>query len=465
MGKVKELYDLSHSLNEIRCNKKVVLCHGTFDPLHIGHIKHFQAAKSQGDILVVTITPDKYVKKGPNRPLFDENLRAETIESLECVDYVVINYWPSAIETINVLKPDIYAKGADYRDRKSEPKQRFPLEKAAVESFGGRVYFKDEIRSSSTELLNKFISETDKLPKNTREYLKSFRYSYDDIIEWIEKIKDISVLVVSEIIIDEYQYGESIGKSGKSPVVAFKIGKNERYEGGALVIKKHLQDFVRNVDIVDSNIIIKKRYVEGNQKLFETYNIDENHPNICEDVKNRICGYDLVLVADFGHGLLTKELRDIIKQKAKFLAVTTQRNAGNMGHNTIRKYWDRKNNIYICIDEDELRLAVHEKYNRDHSLDDIIKNELVATSIITSGPNGCIVSGAAIPALTTYAIDPVGAGDAFLSITAPLVCVGAPMDLVGFVGCVAGAIKVSYAGNKEHISKESLYNYIEKLLR
>ena len=89
-------------------NKKIVLCHGVFDLLHIGHIKHFEEAKNFGDILIVTVTPDKFVVKGPNRPAFNTNLRLEALQALECIDYVSVNKWATAIQTIKSLKPDIY---------------------------------------------------------------------------------------------------------------------------------------------------------------------------------------------------------------------------------------------------------------------------------------------------------------------------------------------------------------------
>src|SRR3989338_4083399 len=95
---------------------RIVQSHGVFDLLHIGHIKHFQAAKKYGDILVVTITPDCFVNKGPNRPRFTERLRAEAISALDCVDYVIINKWPTAVEAIQLIKPAIYAKGDEYKN-------------------------------------------------------------------------------------------------------------------------------------------------------------------------------------------------------------------------------------------------------------------------------------------------------------------------------------------------------------
>jgi len=458
VNKVVSLDSLAQIIAESKASgMKVVHCHGCFDVFHVGHLRHLEEAKSFGDMLVVTITPDRFVNKGPSRPQFNELLRAEVIAGVGVVDYVAINEHETVIDTLPIIRPDIYCKGIEYCGLKNDA---IMDEQAAIESIGGRIAFTDGITFSSSRLINTFT-----LSDDVRDYLKSFKYSYTEVVEWLEKINDLKVLIISETIIDEYQYGVSIGKSGKSPIVAFRLGNKEMFEGGITAIKNHLQDFVSVVGTVPSNVIIKKRYIENNQKLFETYDMDENHPDICELVSEIIGNYDIVLVADFGHGLLSNKLRAIVKQKAKFLAVATQRNAGNMGHNTIRKYWDREDRLYICVDEDELRLAVHEHYSRHHDLSDIIKNELPSNSIITRGSNGCIFNGGVVPALTTNVVDTVGAGDAFLSITSPLMCVGAPIDLVGFVGCVAGAIKVSYMGNKEHITKKDLYNYIKTLLK
>ena len=103
--------------------KKIVLCHGVFDLLHIGHIKHFKEAKKNGDILVVTLTPDVYVNKGPNRPAFNEKLRMEALASLDDVDYVALNLTPTATKIIYKLKPHIYCKGSDYKNHKKDIKR------------------------------------------------------------------------------------------------------------------------------------------------------------------------------------------------------------------------------------------------------------------------------------------------------------------------------------------------------
>lgn len=134
--------------------KRIVLCHGCFDPLHIGHVFHFRAAKEYGDILVVTITPDCFVKKGKNRPIFPDQLRLEMVKELRAVDMAVVNLWDSAVHTIETVKPDFFAKGVDYRDLEN-CNPNIIAEKQAIEEIGGKLVFTNEMSFSSTELLNR----------------------------------------------------------------------------------------------------------------------------------------------------------------------------------------------------------------------------------------------------------------------------------------------------------------------
>ena len=106
--------------NPIKKKKRIILCHGTFDLIHAGHYRHFQDSKNLGDILFVTITGDKFVNKGPNRPVFNEFLRAEMIASLSYVDYVSVIQDQTAIPSIKLIKPDIYVKGIDYKNKNQD---------------------------------------------------------------------------------------------------------------------------------------------------------------------------------------------------------------------------------------------------------------------------------------------------------------------------------------------------------
>ncbi|MCK5617248.1 adenylyltransferase/cytidyltransferase family protein [Candidatus Pacearchaeota archaeon] len=156
--KLEELAKTRHRLKSE--GKKVVHCHGCFDLMHPGHIKHFQAAKNMGDILIVTVTPDIYVDKGPNRPVFNEKLRAESIAALECVDFVAINKWPTAEETLRLLRPDIYVKGQEFENMEDKT-GKLQKEKKILKEIGTQMCYTHEIVFSSTELIKKYFKENE----------------------------------------------------------------------------------------------------------------------------------------------------------------------------------------------------------------------------------------------------------------------------------------------------------------
>jgi rfaE bifunctional protein nucleotidyltransferase chain/domain len=138
--------------------KQVVHCHGCFDLYHVGHLRHMKEAKQYGDILIVTVTPDRFVNKGEGRPAFNEELRVEMIAALEIVDHVAINKWPSAVETLKMLRPDYYVKGPDYRTPDKNTNPNIHKERKICEELGIKLVFTDGFTSSSTELLNKYFS-------------------------------------------------------------------------------------------------------------------------------------------------------------------------------------------------------------------------------------------------------------------------------------------------------------------
>ena len=155
--KIKTLEELQQITANLKsAGKKVVHCHGVFDLLHIGHIKHFEEAQAFGDALVVTITPDEFVNKGPNRPAFTTALRLETLAALESINYVAANKLSNAVETIKTLQPDIYCKGPDYKDHSDDITGKIDDEEATVKSVGGEIRYTEDIAFSSSSLLNKF---------------------------------------------------------------------------------------------------------------------------------------------------------------------------------------------------------------------------------------------------------------------------------------------------------------------
>lgn len=154
--KIVDLDVLATKIQELRNEgKKVAHCHGCFDLMHPGHIKYFQVSRKMADVLVVTVTPDIYVDKGPRRPVFNQNLRAESVAALECIDYVAINKWPTAEETLRLLKPNIYVKGQEF-EKLEDKTGKIQKEYKVLKEIGAEMRFTHEIVFSSTELLDQF---------------------------------------------------------------------------------------------------------------------------------------------------------------------------------------------------------------------------------------------------------------------------------------------------------------------
>ena len=171
--KIIELGEMAAHSRQLRADgKRVVLCHGTFDLMHTGHIRYLQRAKQEGDVLLVTVTGDAYVNKGPGRPVFNEQLRAENLAALACVDFVAINHAVTAVEALHDIQPGIYAKGSDYRSHGDDVTGNIAREQEAVEAHGGHIFYTDEITFSSSNLLNEHFNV---FPPETKEFLRGFR--------------------------------------------------------------------------------------------------------------------------------------------------------------------------------------------------------------------------------------------------------------------------------------------------
>lgn len=156
-NKIKSVEELVAITRELKRRGKIVVqCHGCFDLMHPGHIQHLEAAKRQGDVLLVTVTSDMFVNKGPDRPVFPEQSRMKSIAALEAVDYVALSSWPTAEPTIRLLQPDVYAKGQDVAESLNDPLSLASKEKAALHEYGGRFHVTNEpvVFSSSALLVN-----------------------------------------------------------------------------------------------------------------------------------------------------------------------------------------------------------------------------------------------------------------------------------------------------------------------
>ena len=271
MKKIIDINVLKDKIIRIKkSRKKIILCHGVFDLLHIGHIKHLKIAKDLGDILIVSLTTDKFVNKGPGRPVFNEKLRCEAIESLGFVDYVTLSNSSSAVEIIKKIKPNIYCKGDEYEVRSNDVTRKINLEERAVKKNGGKIFFTNEETFSSSSIINKSFNIISPNQKKTNKKIIS-NNSFSKIIKEIDKFKNLKILVIGETIIDQYSFCDPLNKSGKDPMLVLKHNKTEEYLGGAIAIIKHLKQFNKNISLLsvlgEKKEYRRKIYTELSKKI------------------------------------------------------------------------------------------------------------------------------------------------------------------------------------------------------
>jgi len=503
--KILFLVELVAKLEKLRAEGKVIVqSHGVFDLIHPGIIKHINLAKSQGDILVVTVIKDRDVRRGPGRPVFSEHQRAENVASLQLVDYVCIVEDETPFQCVKRIKPDVFARGQSYKERDQKIHQRIFDEEKSLYFGKSRIYETEGFSFSSSQIVNNSLNI---YPDETKAFLEklSRKYNFNFIVDKINSLNKLRVLIIGDGIIDEYHYCSPMGKATKSHLVVNKYITHEIFNGGTFAVANHVAGLCDSVtmvtllgrddskeDFIMNNLkpnikakfyyrdgaptIVKKRYINEylNQKLFEIdYMVDDYINQECEAaiiefLQKELPQYDLVLVADFGHGLITKKMIKIIERLSRVLAVNTQRNAANEGYNLINKY---RAPHFFCLDEPEARLATRDKFS---DIEVVIKtlSKMLESQyfIITLGKSGSIGYNASreivrTPVFSSKVIDTVGAGDAFYSFTAPCFSQGMPLDLVSFIGNVVGAIAVQIVGNKRSVERHEMLEFINTLLK
>lgn len=506
--KIKTFSEIQEILEKHRhAGQKVVQCHGVFDLLHPGHIRHFKAAKELGDILVVTVTPDRFVNKGPGRPAFTEQLRIESVAALEDIDFVVLNNAPDAISAIQKIRPSIYVKGMEYANHEKDVTGKISKEMDAVQEAGGHIHYTDDIVFSSSNLINRFI---DTLSPNVQAFVDQLKksYSIDKVMKIIEDLYNLRVLIIGDAIIDEYQYSQPLGQSGKGLHMCARCLEKEVFLGGSLIIANHVAQFSNHVNLLtavgkecphlnfirnsldkkvnpefiyleDTTTLTKKRYVlkdgKSLSKLFETYSGCEDSLNegqtdhVIKYLNEHADSYDLIIACDFGNGFTNTPIINTLSGLPAFLALNTQTNSGNRGYNVITNY---RRADFISLNEPELRLASH---NRVGALEgiatDICQILHCPLMAVTRGVNGVFCYSALddqvdeLPALASSNVDRVGAGDSFLSLSSLSLAKVNPFIISAFLGSLAAAMSVQIVGNAEAINKVDFCKFVTRILK
>jgi cytidyltransferase-like protein len=476
--------------------RKLVHCHGTFDMIHPGHIVHFEEAKALGDVLVVTITSEKWVNKGPGRPYFNDALRARWISALGCVDYVVVIPFAAAVEAIECVRAHFYCKGREYADQSNDVTGNIADDVGAVKRVGGEMRYVGSIVFSSTKLLNHHF---DPYPAEVKSFCQevSKNCSATKFREIVDGFKNLRVLVIGDLIFDKYTTLEVQGLTSKNRILSGRFISDEMQAGGALAVFRHIREFTPHVkliglagnepwldgtladfiqphehDLVRSDeftTVVKQRFVEprleGKElpKLFSVNYIDKHTPKealqyaVLERIADQIEKFDLVLVMDFGHGVLEDLVRVYVQQQAKFLAVNCQTNSNNHGFNILTRRYRRAD--AFSLDQTEMNLAVGRRdvdYGRE--LTGIAAQLGSRYAWLTRGSHetlgrNCQKDLCKCAPFERVVVDTLGAGDAFCAAASLAAASGLPLNLATFMGQLAGAQAVKIVGNSEPVRK------------
>jgi cytidyltransferase-like protein len=462
-------------------DKKIVLCHGAFDLVHLGHLIHFEEAKAFGDILVVTITADRYITK-KRSVTFTEDRRARQVAALEIVDYVAVLYEPTALSAIEALHPDVYVKGPEYADLVLDKSRSIFHEMRVLDSYGGRMRFTSGETFSSTKLSHFLLaspeaSQANPLLRNDRVMFRdvsSLGFTLEQLKHFLAKACTLRVCVVGETIVDEWVDVTLTNLSTQSRCVAGLETGRIRQIGGVGIIALHLANFVKDVHCFTNGLtaelppnvhvtnltlgqVVETRFVDRDtgHPVFKTKTrglTDIQHGGLPD-----FDAYDLVLIADFGHGLLdaTALNQKIADRQRAVVAAMAQVNSSNYGYNLPIKYVGAD---YYSLNRTEAELCLHE---RNLSLAELVERSarlLQGGAIsVTDGAQGAMLKVGdeqfAMPSLSVSAIDTIGCGDAHFALSSVAVCLGLPASVVALVGSIGAAAMTQRRCNESPVTE------------
>ena len=507
MKKIINLLELQKKIVSLKKKNKIIVhCHGVFDLIHIGHIRYLEEAKKLGHCLIVTITEGSFIQKGPNRPFFNNQDRLHALSSLEFVDFVHLNKSETAQEVIKIIKPNFYVKGQDYKILKNDLTSNIYKEVNQVKKFGGKFVTTSKPTHSSSSIINSSFSNISKNQKNIINKIKIDYPSFDLIKNKLNSLKNKKVLIIGESIIDEYIFCEALGKASKDLNINLKKIYGEKYTGGVLAIARNLQEYCGRIDILsfigkkkdhlnfissklsknvnfnflvkeNSPTIIKTRFVDiiDKIKLLGVYNFNDEALSEKEEKEllkkiHKSKNYDLVIVTDFNHGLISKKVAAQISKKFKNkFSLNCQLNSSNMRYQALTKY---KNIKLVVINEGELRHEFRDRISDPGILAKKLMKKLnINEMLVTSGRKGMtyyskkLLKPKNLEAFSDYAVDKVGAGDTVLGFFSLMMQSNNSVELSLLVSSLAARHSVRDIGNKNPFDKQKLLMGLNHLLK
>jgi rfaE bifunctional protein kinase chain/domain len=496
--KIKTLKEIKKKLPS---NKKIILCHGHFDVVHPGHVRHLIYAKSKADILIVSITGDIHVTKGVNRPHVPENIRALNIAAFEVVDFVLIDQNYKPLSLIKSLRPDYFAKGFEYSSNKLPAATQEELK--LINSYGGKMIFTPgDVVYSSTRILKESPPEL-KIEK-LLSVMKSNNIDFTKLLKTIKDFKNLSIHVLGDVIVDTYTETLLIGGQTKTPTLSVLKNSETHYIGGAGVVALNLAN--TGAKVLLSTVVGKDffgKLVQKNlkKKLTLLPVIDNTRPTtnknsiVCKDYKlvkidtldNQPISKKVlnslskqlkkhntsgVIFSDFRHGIFNG---GSIESLTKSVKKNTFKSADSQVASRWGNITDFKNFDLITPNEKEARFSISDQ---DSSLSSLARKVIKASKcknmILKLGERGAFavenkkyLKSFYVSSFANKVADAVGTGDALLAYSTLAMISSKSLAVSIIIGSIAAACKCESQGNSPITPKEVIEKIknIEKLTK
>src|SRR5215831_15227774 len=263
--KIKTAEQIARLIGDRPRRKKVIMCHGVFDVVHPGHLRHLIYARSKADVLIASLTADVHISKGKYRPHVPQELRAINLAAFEIVDYVLIDSEATPLKNLGLIKPDIFAKGYEYQSSGLPLKTQEELD--VIHSYGGEIIFTPGDFVFSSSQLIEAAPPTLRVEKLVT-LMEGAGIDFDMLRRALDSLGGRRVHVVGDTIVDTLTYTSMIGGQTKTPTMSVLFEKRVDYIGGAGIVAKHLR--AAGADVTFSTVVgedsLKDFVLEGLSK-------------------------------------------------------------------------------------------------------------------------------------------------------------------------------------------------------
>jgi rfaE bifunctional protein kinase chain/domain len=499
--KIKTAEEIAALIGPRPRKKRVIMCHGTFDVVHPGHVRHLLYAKSKADILVASVTADAHILKAAYRPFVPQDLRAINLAALEAVDYVLVDPNPTPVQNLKLIQPDYYAKGYEYAGGHNPKTQE---EMRALESFGGEVLFTPgDIVYSSSRLIES--GPPDIGIEKLMLMMEGEGFGFAELYRALNNLKGIRVHVVGDTIVDSLTHCSMIGGMTKTPTMSVLYENKVDYVGGAGIVAKHLR--AAGADVTFSTVLgddalkdfvlqdLEKAGVKTRAIVDPTRPTTNKNAIVAHDY--RLLKIDTVDNRSISDKVLTEFRRDIAETEADVTCFSDFRHgifnrmtvprltevipAGRMrvADSQVASRWGNilefKGFDLITPNEREARFALGDQDSAIRPLATALFEQAhCRTLILKLGDRGVLTyrtrppddlrTVAALDSFANKIVDPVGAGDALLAYaTLALFATGGDV-LAAILGNIAAAVECSREGN-EPVTPDAVQQRIKELER